>query len=341
MDDLFLPRHTQAMDVVLPTVVDPLGEALHFLRMSGIFYSRSEFTAPWALAMPPMRGFLMLHVVTSGQCWLEVEGIPNRLLQTGDLALVPRGEGHQIASEPGKKGANLFKIPRDQVSERYEILRLGGGGAPTTVVCGVFQFDQPAAFHLATLLPRMILVASENSHNTEWIQSTLRMMASEAKELRPGGETVITRLADILVIHTIRSWIAQDPTAQTGWLGALQDKQIGRVISLVHRDPARGWTLESLAGEVAMSRSAFAARFTELVGEPAMHYVTRCKMHTALAWLREQNFSVSEVSYRLGYESEAAFSRAFKRYVGVPPGVARKNRETTPLPAASPLARSG
>jgi hypothetical protein len=183
------------MNVVLPTVVDPLGEALHFLRMSGIFYCRSEFTAPWALALPPMRAFLMLHVVTSGRCWLEVEGVPNRLLQRGDLALVPHGEGHQIASEPGMKGAKLFEIPRQEVSERYEILRLGEGGTPATVVCGVFQFDHPAAQLLVALLPKTIVLEAWNSLHMEWIQSTLRLMADEARELRPGGETVITRLA--------------------------------------------------------------------------------------------------------------------------------------------------
>ena len=315
------------MNVVLPPVADLLGEALHFLRMSGIFYCRSEFTAPWALALPPMTGFLMLHVVTSGRCWLEGEGAPNRLLEPGDLALVPHGEGHQMASQPGMVGARLFEIPREQVSERYEILRLGGGGAPATAVCGVFQFDHPAAQHLVTLLPRMITVEAWNSPHTDWIQSTLRAMAAEARELRPGGETVITRLADVLVILAIRSWIAQDPAAQTGWLGALQDKQIGRVISRIHRDPVRAWTVESLAAEAAMSRSAFAARFTELVGEPAMHYVTRWRMHLALTWLREDAAPVGDLSRRLGYESEAAFSRAFKRYIGVSPGAARRKRD--------------
>ena len=316
------------MNVVLPAVVDPLGEALHFLRMSGIFYCRSEFTAPWALLLPPMKAFLMLHVVTSGRCWLEIDGVPNRLLQPGDLALVPHGEGHQIASEPGLKGTKLFETPRQEVSERYEILRLGAGGEAATVVCGVFQFDHPAAHLLVALLPKTIIVEAWNSPQMEWIQSTLRFMAAEARQLRPGGETVITRLADILVIHSIRSWIAQDPAAQTGWLGALQDRQIGRVISRIHREPTRTWTLESLAAEAAMSRSAFAARFSQLVGEPAMHYVTRWRMHLALTWLRENAAPVSELSRRLGYESEAAFSRAFKRYVGVTPGVARRNRNT-------------
>lgn len=313
------------MNVTLPPVADPLGEALHFLRMSGVFYCRSELTEPWALALPPMQDFLMLHVIMSGLCWLQVEGHPDRLLQPGDVAVVPHGKGHQLASAPEMQGAKLFELPREQLSERYEILRLGGGGAPATAVCGVFQFDHPAARQLVRLLPRMIVVEARNAPHMDWIQSTLRLMAAEARELRPGGETVITRLADILVIQAIRSWIAQDPAAQTGWLGALQDKQIGRIISLIHREPARAWTLESLAAQAAMSRSAFAARFTVLVGESAMHYVTRWRMNTALTWLREEKTSVGDLSRRLGYESEPAFSRAFKRYNGISPGAARRN----------------
>ena len=142
--------------------------------------------------------------------------------------------------------------------------------------------------------------------------------------MRPGGETVITRLADILVIQAIRSWISRDPVAQTGWLGALRDKQIGRAIALIHRDPERSFTLGSLAGAVGMSRSAFAARFTTLVGEPAMRYAARWKMHAAQMWLKEGDAALAEVARRLGYESEAAFSRAFKRLMGVTPGSVRR-----------------
>lgn len=147
---------------------------------------------------------------------------------------------------------------------------------------------------------------------------------AEARELRPGGETVITRLADILVIQAIRSWIERDPAAQTGWLGALQDRQIGRAIAAIHREPARPWTVSTLAAEVGMSRSAFAARFTQLVGEPVMHYLARWRMHVAMNWLREETFGVGEMASRLGYRSEAAFSRAFKRFIGVSPGAARR-----------------
>lgn len=304
--------------------VDALGEALHLMRMSGVFYCRSEFTAPWGLELPPMRDSLMFHVVTSGPCWIEVEGSDPRALRPGDLALVPHGEGHRLLGEPGVRAAGLFDVPRELRSERYEILRHGGGGTPSTVICGAVRFDHPAAHRLVELLPPLITIEAWNAPEADWLQGTLRFMAAEASELKPGGETVITRLADILVIQAIRSWIAQDDAAQSGWLGALQDPQIGRAITLVHRDPAHAWTVASLAAEVAMSRSAFAARFTELVGEPVMRYVARWRMHLAATSLQEDDAPLGELARRLGYESEAAFSRAFKRFIGVSPGAARR-----------------
>lgn len=309
-------------DLVSPA--DPLGEALHLLRMSGAFYCRSEFTAPWALELPPFEDGLMFHVVTSGPCWLEVRGLEPHRLHPGEFALVPHGEGHTLASEPGIRAARLFDLPRELVSERYEILRHGGGGAATSVVCGVVRFEHPAAQRLVRLLPRMLCFEASSSTQMDWMQNTLRFMAAEARELLPGGETVITRLCDILVVQAIRSWIAQDPAARTGWLGALQDKQVGRTLTLIHRDPSRAWTVASLAAEVAMSRSALSERFTNLVGEPVMQYVTRWRMHLALSWLAESDWTLGEMADRLGYQSEAAFSRAFKRFNGMSPGAARK-----------------
>jgi AraC-like DNA-binding protein len=222
-----------------------------------------------------------------------------------------------LSSEPGTPAPRIDELRHEHVSERYAILRHGGGGAATSLVCGAVRFDHPAAHHLVELLPRVIHVEASSSPHlamTDWMQSTLRLMAIEAKELRPGGETVITRLADILVIQAIRSWIEKDPAAQTGWLGALQDRQIGRAIALIHRDPAR---------------------FTELVGEPAMQYVTRWRMHVALTWLKEDDSALSEMATRLGYQSEAAFSRAFKRFMGISPGAARRNGDGGRLSAAS------
>ena len=304
--------------------MDPLGEALHLLRMSGSFYCRSEFRAPFGIALPAMPDCLMFHVVTAGQCWLEVDDVAPSLLQPGDLVVVPHGEGHRLTSAPGIGAARLFDLPREAVSERYEILRHGGRGAETLVVCGAVRFEQPTARHLVTLLPRVLRADGSRSRHGDWIRSTLAFIADEARKLRPGGEAVITRLADILVIQAIRAWIEEDPAAQTGWLGALQDRQIGRAVALMHRDPAHPWTLASLASEVAMSRSAFAARFTALVGVPAMRYLARWRMHVATTLLREDGPGVADLAGRLGYRSEAAFSRAYKRVSGDAPGAVRR-----------------
>jgi AraC-like DNA-binding protein len=310
-------------------VADPLGEALHALRMESSLYTRCEFTAPWGLELPALPGHVMFHVVTSGRCWLEVEGVASRALQPGDLALVTQGDGHRLSSEPGAAAGKLFDLDREQVSERYEVLRHGGGGAAAGMMCGTVRFGHGAARQLVELLPRTIVVDAWSSPQIDWVQSTLRFMADEAGELRPGGEIAITRLADVLLILAIRSWIAGDPAAQTGWLGALRDPQIGRSLAAIHREPRRVWTLDALAAEVAMSRSAFAARFTELVGEPAMRYVARFKMQLAEAALKEEAARIGELASRLGYQSEAAFSRAFKRVIGVSPGAVRRSEDAS------------
>ena len=322
--------HTAAMKLQLPKApVDPLGEALQLLRMNAILFSRCHFTAPWGLALPALQGMLMFHVVTAGSCLIEVEGSEPRLLKRGDFALVPRGAGHVLLSAPRAKTVPLFDMPRETISERYEILRRDGGGTATELLCGTMQFDHPGADQLLKLLPAMIASAAAKSPHSEWLQGTLQLMADEAGERKPGREALLAKLADAVVVHAVRGWIENDPAARTGWLNALRDKQIGRAIALIHRDPAHSWTLASLAEEVAMSRSAFATRFAELVGLPVMQYLTQWRMQMALRLLKDGDVSIAELANQLGYQSEAAFSRAFKRFAGVSPGSVRR----TPDPA--------
>ncbi len=259
----------------LPPSTDPLGETLHLLRLTGTLYCRTELTAPWGVDLPPLEGCMMFHVVTAGRCWLEVEGAEPRWLQQGSLALVPHGAGHCIRSGPKADAEPLFDIPVEQVSERYEIMRYGGGGDFTHTICVVVRFDHVAAEHLIALLPTVLQIDTWDDDEGSWLQSTLRFISREAKELRPGGETVITRLADILVIQMIRSWIDSAPESDRGWLAALRDEQVGRALPSIHREPEREWTVASLAKEVGMSRSAFSARFTNLVGESAMRYLAQ------------------------------------------------------------------
>jgi AraC-like DNA-binding protein len=312
---------------------DPLGEALHFLRMNGAYYCRSELSAPWGMTLPPMPGYMWFHVVVLGRAWLEADGADLRLLQRDDFALVPHGDGHTKRSEPGVPAPGILELELERVSGRYEILRHGGGGDPTILICGAVRFDHPAARNVVEILPPIIHVDAAGSLQSEWMQSTLRLMAAEARELRPGGESVITRLGDVLVVQAIRSWIDTDPVAHTGWLGALRDPQIGRALAIIQRDPARVWTVAALADEVSMSRSAFAARFTDLVGEPPMQYVTRWRMQLAHTALRDEGATVAELAHRLGYRSEAAFARAFKRVTGIAPGALKRTPEVHALAA--------
>jgi len=303
--------------------IDPLGEALHSLRMTGTFYCRSELTAPWGIDLPTMPQCLMFHVVTSGECRVELEGGEQRLLQAGDFALIPHGRGHLLKSDPEATARNIFDLPRQLISPRYELLNYGGGGEETHVICGAVRVEDPAAQRVVERLPEMIVMQTNTPEN-EWLLGTIRLMMAEAREMRPGGDTVITRVSDILVVQAIRYWLENDPLAKTGWLGALQDSRIGKAIALIHRFPTHPWTVQGLAEAVGVSRSAFAARFTSLVGETPMQYVREWRFRIASNWLVDTDLSIAEMAEKLGYQSEAAFNRAFKAFVGQTPGAKRR-----------------
>jgi AraC-like DNA-binding protein len=257
--------------------------------------------------------------VTVGGVLLETAD-EARVLAPGELALVPHGTGHVLRSGPGVDAPDIRELECEQVTERYEIRRQGRDGPPTTLLCGAVRFGHPAAAALISALPQIVHLGA----GTERLQGTLALLAAEARESRLGGEAVITRLADILVIQAIRAWLESEPGARPGWLGALHDRYIAEAIAHIHSEPARDWTVASLASELAMSRSAFAARFTALVGEPVMAYVTRWRMQVAMAALREERTTIAELASRLGYRSEAAFARAFKRETGMAPGAVRR-----------------
>ncbi|MCU7934200.1 MAG: AraC family transcriptional regulator [Candidatus Thiodiazotropha sp. (ex Dulcina madagascariensis)] len=309
----------------IPSSTDPLGETLHLLRLTGTLYCRSELTAPWGVDLPPFEDCMMFHIVTKGHCWLEVKGEEPRFLQQGSLVLVPHGDGHCVRSRPEDMAVPLFDIPVEKVSDRYEIMHYGGAGESTHLTCCVVRFDHVAGQKLISLLPKVLHINSLMDDEDSWLQSTLRFIAREARELRPGGETVITHLADILIIQAIRSWIDSAPKAEQGWLAALRDIQVGKALAAIHREPEKEWTLASLAKEVGMSRSGFSARFTNLVGESAMRYLTQWRMQLARGQLQKTSDSLSILADRLGYQSEAAFCRAFKREFGVPPGSVRNS----------------
>ena len=237
----------------------------------------------------------------------------------GELGARDRG----LRSGPGAALTPLADVPVVPVSPHYETATFGGGGEVTRATYGIFRFDHAAARRLVELLPPVIQIDPWQGDGAEWIASTLRMVAREAVRPGPGGDIVITRLADVLVVQVIRTWLEAD-ASRDGWLAALRDPQLGRALAAVHREPSEPWTLARMAGVAGMSRSGFAARFAQLVGEPPMAYVTDWRMQLARSLLRERDASVSEIARRVGYGSEASFGRAFKRAFGAPPGRLRQ-----------------
>ena len=287
--------------------------------MSGAFYCHSELSAPWGLTLPPLPGHVWFHVVAAGEMSLADE----HRLQRADVALVTTGAGHVLRSDPGVPAPGILDLRREHVSERYEVLRHGGGGETTSLLCGAIHFDHPVARNLVAALPPLIRLDAHDD-GAEALHATLALIAAETRRPRPGGEAIITRLADVLVIQALRAWMASGADARTGWLAAMRDPHLGRALALIHGDPARDWTVAGLARELAMSRSAFAARFTALLGVPAMQYVTDWRMQVARDALGEDGATIAAVADRLGYRSEAAFARAFKRVTGMPPGAVRR-----------------
>ena len=324
-------HHTPDPSSVHRHLSDPLGEILHLLKLSGTFYCQSELSAPWGIEIPEMERVMTFLVVTSGHCWLEIEGAEPIYMEQGNLALLTGGSKHRLYSEPDAKTESLETLHVNKISERFETLQYGGGGDLTLAMYGIIRFDHAAGQQLMELMPNVIRIETWSDDSDGWLQSTMQFISREARELRPGGETVITRLADILVIQAIRKWIDTAPEAKGGWLNALRDHQIGQAIIAIHREPANDWTVNSLAETVNMSRSAFSEKFTELVGQPAMRYLTHWRMQLAHAKIRESSVPLAAIAFDLGYRSEATFSRAFKRVFDISPGSVRskKNNQLT------------
>ncbi len=305
-------------DMNSPRDLDPTAEVLHDLRLTGGFYCRSELTAPWGLRMPTWEG-AHYHVVAEGSCWLRVGNDSPLHLRRGDLVVLPHGGGHELVDHPSSAALPVETLDKEKSGRAAAVLRHGGGGESALVVCGGFRFETHA---LLELLPNLLCIRANEAETEPWIRTTLEALAHEAAHPRPGTEIIMTRLSDVLVIGAVRAWL-ESAEARTGWLGALRDPRIGRALALMHGSPDGPWTVAELAERVDMARATFAERFARLVGASPMHYLTRLRMQVATTWIREDKVPLAQVAKRLGYSSDAAFSRAFKRHMGIPPGAVR------------------
>jgi AraC-like DNA-binding protein len=315
--------------------MDVLTDVLRQLRLQNLLYGRMEFTAPWGLRFPNLKGYFPFYIVARGTCVLEPAGGEAVTLSAGDAVFLPHGGDVTLKDSPKSRVLPVDKVfPPCGEPFGTGPLRHGGGGTPCVVLGGLFSFDQGAFEPFVRSLPTMIHL-KEDAASAGWFEAVRKQLNAEIASDWPGSKIVISRLADLLFIQALRIHLGTCQKAAGGWLTALQDPHLGPAIAQMHEAPGQPWTVESLAKAAGLSRSAFAARFGALVGEGPLAYLTRWRMEKADTLLQSRT-PIEAVATQLGYASAPAFSRAFKRLRGAAPGSVRvgKVREQVAQPTA-------
>jgi AraC-like DNA-binding protein len=329
--------------------MDVLSEVLRVIRLSGAIHFLGEFTEPWAFMSsspdmlparlePGAESITPFHVMVSGRCWVSCGKLPPIALEKGDVFVVARGDQHVMTSDPGLVPVPIKKIYAQPLRDQITVLRHGGGGEETRFICGYLHSDQrfsplldavPALVCIRVRDGKLILeaaaadlrstIAFTIEHQAGWWAAAIDHLVAEATQPGPGNRALMARLSELLFLEVLRWQLNLVAEGRRGWLVGLNDPQVGRVLTLLHAAPARAWTVEELAHRAAISRAALAKRFVELVGETPMQYLTGWRMQLARRLLSESPLGLGEIASRVGYDSEAAFNRAFRRVVGIPP----------------------
>lgn len=296
--------------------MDPLSDLLPALRVQSAVYTRVDATAPWGLDFIPYH-HVKFGMVLRGHCWINLAGDTTPIeLAPGDCYLLPRGNAFTLRDRLDSPTVN-FEDVLHCIENRT--LRIGGDGELTTVIGGRFIFSGPRPPAVLDVLPSLVHFKVKEAELTA-LQSTIELLASELRDPALGSPLMIDRLADIFFVQTLRAYAGSENNRDVKWLGAVSDDQIGGALRTLHEKPAQAWTIESLAATVNMSRSAFALRFKQLIGEAPMEYLARCRIQKARRLLRESEMTLGQIAGAIGYESETSFNKAFKRLTGVPPG---------------------
>jgi len=333
---------------------DPLSDVLRTVRLTGATFFEVAATAPWAAEQPPREVVLpkvlpggqhlvSYHVVTEGSCYAARIGEPPIPVEAGEVVVFTRGDAHVMSSAPGLRAepATADEFAAIAASALPFFASYGSGhGMPTAkLVCGFLACDAHPFNPLIDNLPPVIKASDAGQPGSNWIGQFIRLAQAESANKRAGGEGVLARLSELMFIEVVRRHVESLPAEQTGWLAGLRDPCVGKALSLMHAHPARNWTLEELAREAAASRSVLAERFAALVGMPPMHYLAMWRMQMA-AGLLAANANIATVAAQTGYGSEAAFSRAFKKMVGIPPSAWRQRDHLPPVQSAARLVSS-
>lgn len=315
--------------------MDVVSEVLGAVKLKGAFYFNGEFSAPWRVRTPSSNilapylvsledrqsesHVIIFHLLTEGRGVAGVVGSTLLPLAGGDIVVFPHGDPHIVASAATANAVDYAGELHRIMEQGLRVARAGGGGEVTKFVCGYLSCDRELSRFLLAGLPSVFKVNVREEGTGLWLENAIRFSVTEIGSLPAGGEAVLARLAEALFIETLRRYIGGLPAEQTGWLAGARDPEVGKALALLHRDPAKPWTIAALAHEVGSSRSVLAERFRHFLNEPPMTYLLRWRLQLGAGLLRTTNRSVSDIAAEVGYESEPAFNRSFRRQYGTPP----------------------
>lgn len=317
--------------------MDALSEAMRAVRVTGALFFNGEFSAPWRFATPAQdelrstispdsERLLLFHLVTEGQASARAVGGEEVDLVAGDIVVFPHGDAHEL-----RRGRTSTLFPGARLSPKLAEGELatekwGGGGPVTRIICGYLGFERHAEGLFLGGLPAMLKTSVRDGSTGAWVEGAIRHYAGESQAQRAGRSAVLAKLAETVFVETLCRYMDESPPERTGWLAGARDATVGRVLALLHREPARAWTLPDLARASGTSRTVLAERFAALMGESPLAYLARWRLLLGARRLSTTNWTVLRVAQEVGYESEAAFSRAFRRVFDMPPGRYRRER---------------
>lgn len=315
--------------------MDALSEVLKVVQLRGAVFFNASFTAPWCFPSPPGHAIaqalapgaeqlVLYHYVTEGECVVHLDGNETVHLAAGDVVMFPHGDAHRMMHPSAAPAA-----PMDVATllrERPRELRAGGGGEATRFICGYLTCDPRLCRPILAALPRALSVSLRGGDGG-WLDRSFQHAVEQASAPSPGSEGMLAKLSEVMMVETLRRYMEQLPAEQTGWLAGVRDRLVGKCLALIHERPAHPWTVEELAREAAASRSVLAERFTHFVGQSPIQYLAKWRMALAADLLRRSSLSAARIADEVGYETDAAFSRAFRREFGMPPATWRRQLE--------------
>jgi AraC-like DNA-binding protein len=329
--------------------MDVLSEVLKVVKLQGALFYNGEFSSPWSFCSPHSRTVapyvapgakhvIIYHLLTEGRASARLVDGKRLILEAGDIVIFPHGDAHILENGPATKAVDMEQELARIFAHGLRRSSLGGGGEITKFVCGFMACEPRLSQVFLSGLPPVFKVSIRNDASGRWLENSIRFSVNEADASRAGGEAVLSKLSEVLFVETLRTYIAHLPAEQTGWLAGARDSEVGKSLALMHRNPAHPWTIASLAKEAGVSRSVLAERFRHYLNEPPMAYLTRWRLQLGAQMLTSTSYSVAQVASEVGYESEAAFNRAFKREFETPParfrGQSRSTHATSPARAS-------